>query len=594
MTKSLLATHQSLVHVLRDSAERFADSPAVTYLTDGDEERSRLSYAALDAQARSIAATLQGQGLTGERVLLAYPAGTEYVGAFWGCLYAGVVAVPIFPPRATVRASSGGRIRLVAEHTRARLTLTTRAAMESFTSEGGADGEEVFGTPLLATDGDALEVGERWQMPAVAHDSLAFLQYTSGSTSTPKGVMVSHGNILANQDMIGSAAGLPDRLTSVGWLPIYHDMGLIGIILAPLCRAGHVVLMSPVSFLQRPVRFLQAISKYRAHLAGGPNFGYSLCARKVTEQQKATLDLSAWGSAFNGAERIRADTLEAFAAAFASCGFRREAFLPCYGLAESTLMVSGGPANHGPIVKRFVRAELERGAAVEATVAQGDALPLVSCGAALLDVRIVDPQTQQELPPGRVGEIWVRGPHVAGGYWGRAEVTREVFHATIAGGTGERYLRTGDLGFLERTEQFGAQLYVTGRIKDLIIVDGRNVYPEDVERSVEQAHPEVRPGCCAAFSVVSDAVEDLVLVVEVEVSAMAQAVAAGGERSVVLGELVQRIKATVSAEHEARVRDVVLVRVGSIPKTSSGKLQRSACRAAFLANTLPLLGAAHA
>lgn len=594
MMTSLLVTHQSLVHMLRDYAERFADSPAVTYLTDGDVEHSRLSYAALDAQARSIAATLQGQGLAGQRVLLAYPAGTEYIGAFWGCLYAGVVAVPIYPPRATVRASSGGRIRLLAEDTRARLTLTTRAVVKSFTSEGGADGEEVFGTPLLATDGDALELGERWQMPAVAHDSLAFLQYTSGSTSTPKGVMVSHGNILANEDLIGSAARLPDRLTSVGWLPIYHDMGLIGIVLAPLCRAGHVVLMSPVSFLQRPVRFLQAISKYRAYLAGGPNFGYSLCARKVTEQQKATLDLSAWGSAFNGAERIRSDTLDAFVAAFASCGFRREAFLPCYGLAESTLMVSGGPANHGPIVKRFIRAELERGAAAEATAAHDDTLPLVSCGEALLDVRIVDPQSQQELPPGRVGEIWVRGPHVAGGYWGRAEVTREVFHATIAGGTGERYLRTGDLGFLERTERFGAQLYVTGRIKDLIIVDGRNVYPEDVERSVEQAHPEVRPGCCAAFSVVSDAAEDLVLVAEVEVSAIAQAVAAGGERLVVLVELVKRIKATVSAEHEARVRDVALVKVGSIPKTSSGKLQRSACRAAFLANRLPLLGAAHA
>ncbi|HEX4420878.1 MAG TPA: fatty acyl-AMP ligase [Kofleriaceae bacterium] len=575
--------------MLRGYTERFADSPAVTYLADGEVEQSRLNYAALDAQARSIAATLQDRGLTGKCVLLAYPPGTEYISAFWGCLYAGVVAVPIFPPRATVRASSGGRIRLVVEDTRAQLTLTTRAVMESFKAEGVASSEEVFGTPLLATDGDALEHGERWRMPALARDSLAFLQYTSGSTSAPKGVMVSHGNILANEELIASALGLhDDHLTSVGWLPIYHDMGLIGIVLAPLCRAGHVVLMSPVSFLQRPVRFLQAITKYRAYFAGAPNFGYSLCARKVTEQQKATLDLSCWGSAFNGAERVRADTLEAFAAAFASCGFRREALLPCYGLAEATLIASGGPPHHGPTVKSFVRTELGRGVAVEAAAGQADALPLVSCGEALIDVRIVDPETQQELPPGRVGEIWIHGPHVAGGYWGRAEVTREVFHATIAGGTGERYLRTGDLGFVERTEQLGVQLYVTGRIKDLIIVDGRNLYPEDVERCVEQAHPEVRPGCCAAFSVVSDAAEDLVIVIEVEASAVAQAVAAGSDRSAVLRALVKQITATVSAEHEARVREVVVVKIGSIPKTSSGKLQRSACRAAFVANTLSL------
>jgi acyl-CoA synthetase (AMP-forming)/AMP-acid ligase II len=579
---------------MRQIVARFPHRLAVTYLRDGEKEEERLTYADLDARARAIAVMLQEKGLTGERVLLAYPPGAEYICAFWACLYAGAAAVPIYPPRSSGRESSLARIRTVAADTGAQLALTTKSVLDAMHSSAAPVGESLFGTPLQASDDVPLAASERWEMPRIDRDTLAFLQYTSGSTSAPKGVMVSHGNILANQDMIGAAMELPDHMTLVGWLPVYHDMGLIGNVLAPLLRAGHVVLMSPVAFLQRPLRLLQAITKYRPYSAGGPNFGYMLCARKVTELQKASLDLSSWRSAFNGAERVSADTLETFASAFAPCGFRRESFFPCYGLAEGTLLVSGGPAHHGPIVKRLVRDELERGHVVEAAPTVARTVVLVSCGRIRQDVRIVDPETQQELEPGRVGEIWALGPNVAGGYWNRPEVSRTVFQATLADGTGAKYLRTGDLGFVDTTDASGPQLYVTGRLKDLIIVDGRNVYPEDVELTVERAHPEVRPGCCIAFGVVTDSTEDLVIVAEVEGNFLRAANSADRGREALVADLVKRIKATVSAEHEARVRDVALVTIGGVPKTSSGKLQRSACRAAFLENKLPRVGADHA
>jgi acyl-CoA synthetase (AMP-forming)/AMP-acid ligase II len=588
-----LDSAQSFVHLLRDQVRRFPDRPAITCLRDGEAEAARFTYAALDARARAIAASLQQAGLAGERVLLVYPPGPEYVCAFLGCLYAGATAVPIYPPRTSGRESNLDRVRAVAADTRSRVALTERALLEAMPSFEAVAQEALAGARLLATDtipeGDA----ERWELPAVGRHTLAFLQYTSGSTSAPKGVMVSHGNILANQEMIGAAMALPQGFCVVGWLPLFHDMGLIGNLLGPLCRGGHAVLMSPIAFLQRPARWLQAISRYRPYISGGPNFGYALCARKVTDRQKESLDLSSWRVAFNGAERVQAGTLEAFAAAFAGCGFRREAFLPCYGLAEATLLVSGGPADGGARVKQVVRAELEAGRVSAATEPGAAATPLVACGVVQQETRLVDPETRTEVPPGQVGEIWTRGPNNAGGYWNRPELSREVFAARLADGTEGEYLRTGDLGFVDGGGP-EAQLYIVGRLKDLVIVDGRNLYPEDVERTVEGAHPEVRAGCCAAFSVLHDGAELLVVVAELEGSRVRAAVEQGRARDQVLAELTKGIRATVSAAHEARVHDVALVTPGGVPKTSSGKLQRAACRAAFLANSLPRLGSENA
>lgn len=582
-------TAQSLVDVLQQHSSRFPARPAVTYLSNGEEEEVRLTYLELDARARAIAATLQEMGLAGERVMLAYPPGVEYICAFWGCLYAGATAVPIYPPRPSAREASLARIRAVAVDTRARLTLISQGVLDATPSAAAPLGESLFGSPLLSTHAVPAGSADHWRRPPIGPDTLAFLQYTSGSTSAPKGVMVSHGNILRNQEMIGAAFHFPDQFTVVGWLPLYHDMGLIGNLLGSACRGAHSVLMSPIAFLQRPVRWLRAISKYRAYCAGGPNFGYALCARKVNEQQKASLDLTHWRVAFNGAERIRADTLEDFASAFAPCGFSREAFLPCYGLAEATLLVSGGPAWRRPVVKHVRLGELEQGRVVGAATEELGTVPLVGCGSVQQEVRIVDPETRIELDAGRVGEIWVRGSNVAGGYWNHPDVSRDVFRASLAAEPGAEYLRTGDLGFVEAGDEVGQQLYVVGRLKDLIIIDGRNLHPEDVERTVERAHPEVRPGCCVAFSVVADDAEKLVVVAEVESSCLHGAAVALRGRDAVVADLVKRIKATIFREHDAGVHEVALVETGSVPKTSSGKLQRRACRAAFLAGELQRL-----
>ncbi|HKH43577.1 MAG TPA: fatty acyl-AMP ligase, partial [Thermoanaerobaculia bacterium] len=446
----------NFVEVVRTRAADTPQAVAYTFLADGDVEAARLTYAELDRQARGIAAALQEAGAAGERVLLLFPSGLEFIAAFFGCLYAGAVAVPAYPPRS---ARGLPRLRAILGDARPWVILTTA---EIAGRARGLLGGIADLAPLAWLTTEGLDArADDWREPAIDGDTLAFLQYTSGSTATPKGVMVSHGNLLHNEEMIRRAFAQSEESVVVGWLPLYHDMGLIGNVLQPLYLGARCVLMTPVAFLQQPLRWLAAISRYRGTTSGGPNFAYELCVRKIGEEQKAGLDLSSWRLAFNGAEPVRAETLERFAAAFASCGFRREAFYPCYGLAEATLFAAGGEAGVAPEVREVLPAPLEQGRVEEKPGGRA----LVGCGRAWMDqrVEVVAPESGVPVEAGRVGEIWIAGPSVARGYWGNPEATESDFRALLAGEPAAGpFLRTGDLGF-----QLGGELFVTGRLKDL-------------------------------------------------------------------------------------------------------------------------------
>jgi amino acid adenylation domain-containing protein len=568
-----MSTPSSLVDILLARAEETPERRGYVFLDADGRETESLRFGELDLRARAIARALQEEGAgRGERALLLYPPGLEFVAAFFGCLYAGIVAVPVYPPRPN---RSQERLRTVAADCEARLVL----APASIAVHARNLGQQV---PLLAaarwltTDLLPSDLAGAWTRPPIEGSDLAFLQYTSGSTATPKGVMVTHGNLLHNEEMIRRSFGQTEESVVVGWLPLYHDMGLIGNVLQPLSSGGQAILMSPMTFLQRPAVWLETLSRYRGTTSGGPNFAYDLCVRKVGQEQRERLDLSCWTVAFNGAEPVRAETMRRFREAFAPCGFRPQAFFPCYGLAEATLFVTGGGPEEPPVVRAFEGEALERSQAVEAA-GTAAARELVGCGRSAEDQRvaIVDPASGEPCPVGDVGEIWVRGPSVAAGYWNQPEESARVFQARL-GGQGGPFLRTGDLGFL-----LGSELFVTGRLKDLIILRGRNHYPQDIEQTVERSHPALRPGCGAAFSVEgSDGEEQLILLQEVE---------RRPSEPVDFTALAEAVQRAVSEEHDARVAEVVLLRAGTILKTSSGKIRRRACRAAYLAGELEIV-----
>jgi amino acid adenylation domain-containing protein len=575
----------TLVELLRDRAESKGQDLAYTFLLDGEEAEDNVTYAELDRRARGLAATLQRMGVGGgERVLLLYPPGLDYISAFFGCLYAGAVAVPAYPPRSR---RPSARLESIQESAGAKAVLSTEAVLSGLDKQM----PRRPGVVWWAAEGAGLEQGaEEWRDPFLPHqtlggEALAFLQYTSGSTAAPKGVMLRHANLLANLEQIRVSFAQTASERTVIWLPPYHDMGLIGGILTPLYAGNPAVLLSPVSFLQRPLRWLQAISRYGGTTSGGPNFAYDLCVEKTNAEEREKLDLSRWTLAFNGAEPVRAETLERFAAAFAPCGFRKEAFLPCYGLAEGTLLAAAGRRGAGAAVGIFAAGELERHRAVAAdasTAASTEGVrTLIGSGTAPVGARIlvVDPETCVPCAPGAVGEIWIAGPAVAAGYWGLPEATSATFGAHTASGDGP-FLRTGDLGFLGGSIEDGGELFVTGRSKDLIILRGRNHYPQDIELTVERSHPALRPGCGAAFSVDVEGEERLVVVQEVRRE----------HREDDPADLVAAIRRAVAEEHEVQVQAVVLLRPATLPKTTSGKIQRAATRARFLDGSLDALG----
>ncbi len=554
----------TVIELLRHRALNQPDQLAYTFLADRETEGERQTYAELDRKARAIGAWLQMLEAGGQRALLLYPSGLDYIAAFFGCLYAGVIAVPAYPPHPSRITRNLPRIRAIVNDSQPSLVLTNSSLLKSKIIEN-PDLQEMR---WIATDQLEDVLSEQWREPTLSENTVAFLQYTSGSTATPKGVMVTHKNLLHNEQLIKLAFQQTERSVIVGWLPLYHDMGLIGNVLQPLYLGASCILMSPTAFLVNPFRWLQAISDYRATTSGGPNFAYDLCVRKISATQRASLDLSSWTTAFNGAEPIREETLERFAAAFAPSGFRREAFSPCYGLAEATLLVSSH-IKTDPVITCTVEASgLEQNNVVAASVKNELTRTLVSCGRALLDQKIVvaDSATSTLCPPDEVGEIWLSGPSVTGGYWGRPEETAQTFGAYLAD-TGEGpFLRTGDLGFMNN-----GQLFITGRSKDLIVIRGRNHYPQDIELTVERSHPALRAGSGAAFSIEAEGEERLVVVQEVEVR----------RQHLYLTNIIETIRQNITEEHEVQAWAIVLVKPGTIAKTSSGKIQRSACRSKF-------------
>ncbi|MBH8571736.1 amino acid adenylation domain-containing protein [Nostocaceae cyanobacterium CENA369] len=554
------STLVELLH-LRSSTQPLRD--AFTFLFDGETEQATLSYQELDRRSRRIAAQLQKLNLSGERALLLYPAGLDFLVAFFGCLYAGVIAVTAYPPR---NQRNTPRIKAIAIDAQAAIALTTTDILPTVQSlmieKTGLESLQ-----WLTTDNLTEGIEETWQEPAIDGDTLAFLQYTSGSTGTPKGVMISHGNLLHNAATTYQFMEHSPESKFVTWLPMYHDMGLIGGILQPLYGGFPCIIMPPTSFLQRPYRWLQAISQYKGTTSGGPNFAYELCAQKITPEQKQTLDLSSWSVAFNGAEPIRHDTLERFAAAFAECGFRKEAFYPCYGMAETTLMVSGVDKATSPIIKTVEKSALEFNRLVESAAQNEDVYHFVSCGRIVPEQKVViaNLETLTHCKPDEIGEIWVSGPSVGQGYWNRSQETAETFRAYLSDTGAGPFLRTGDLGFLHNDE-----LFITGRAKDLIIIRGRNLYPQDIELTAQCSHPSLRSGAGAAFTVEVNKEDRLVIVQELEFRAKPN-----------LAEVAIAIRQAITEEHEVQVYGVVLIKPGSIPKTSSGKIQRRATRTQY-------------
>lgn len=562
----------NLIDILQSRAVTEPERLALNFLQDGEIESARLTYQDLDHQARAIAAQLQSLQMQGERALLLYSPGLEFISAFFGCLYAGVVAIPAHPPRR--ERGMDHLLRIITDAT-PKVILTTTSNLPDWSRRFALE-PGLSSLSWLTTDNITPELGQQWQQPAIAQDTLAFLQYTSGSTAIPKGVMVTHGNLIHNLEQIYRFFGHTPDSRGVIWLPPYHDMGLIGGVLEPVYGGFPVTLMSPVAFLQKPLRWLTAISEYKATTSGGPNFAYELCIEKITPEQRLNLDLSSWEVAFNGAEPIRGETLKLFTQTFAGCGFCPQAFYPCYGMAEATLMISGGEKTSLPTVYQVESKGIEENQVVTGTSINSKTFVGVGCSQLDQKILIVDPETLTECPSDRIGEIWLSGASVTLGYWQNSTATQETFQAYLSDTQQGSFLRTGDLGFIHNGE-----LFITGRLKDLIIIRGQNHYPQDIELTVEQSHPALRMAGGAAFSVEVDGVERLAIAHEVERNYL---------RHLDVDEVVAAIRQAISEVHGLQVYAILLLKTGTIPKTSSGKIQRYSCRTSFLENTLEIVG----
>lgn len=573
---------RTFTDVVRERTDALAERDAFVFLPDDGQGSvpEHLTYAGLDRRARGIASWLREHGAVGRPVLLLHPPGTAFVAAFVGCLYAGSVAVPA--PLPTDRGQQLARVAGILRDSGASAVLSTGAYVPLL--EAWLESVALPRVRCLATDREDIGDPASWRAPDTSPDDLAFLQYTSGSTSEPKGVMVTHANLLANEAAIGRWAGTHEGMVVGGWLPHYHDLGLIGHLLHSLYVGGLSVQMSPLSFLKRPRRWLEMIGDYRVEGSGAPDFAYDLCLRRVTDEQLARLDLSSWRCAPNGAEPVRADTLRAFVERFAPAGLRREVFAPCYGLAETTLLVTGADPATEPTIRTVDAAALEQG-----VLAVGEGRTLAGSGSARdCEVRIVAPGTDAPLADGLVGEILVRGPSVTAGYFGNEAATAGCFGA-------DGWLRTGDLGVLDAGE-----LFVTGRLKEVIVLAGRNLYPHDIERAAQSADPSLTRGAGAAFAVRSGRTagattstepddstasggrggserEHLVLVQEVRLAAV---------RDGDLRAVATAAQSAIGREFAVSAGNVVLVKPGTVRRTTSGKVRRTTMRDLFLDGTL--------
>jgi acyl-CoA synthetase (AMP-forming)/AMP-acid ligase II len=558
----------TLVDMLRFRAASEPDRLAFTVLADGDADDETISYGELDRRARSIAARLQAEYRVGDRILLPLPTSLEYVAAFFGCLYAGMVAVPAYPPR---RNQSFDRIESIVTNARPAAALVTSESLPALAGLA-AETPGFEGLHWLAVDDLQSATASAWRPPTVTPETLAFLQYTSGSTRTPRGVMVSHRNILHNSAISAHMFQLSRADVGVTWLPLYHDFGLIGGMLQPVCTGLPVVLISPLAFLLRPMRWLRAISQYGATLSGSPPFALDLCVRRSRPEEREGLDLSTWKALAIGGEPIRQDVLDRFVTAFEPYGFRREALCTGYGLAEATLFFSATSPGASPSITTVDPGALEQHRVVALSPGHPDGKPFVGCGQSMAEQRlaIVNPESNERCVEDEVGEIWIAGASIAGGYWDRPDESTAVFGAYLSDGDGP-YLKTGDLGFVHDGE-----LYISGRLKDLIIIRGRNHYPQDVEWTVHQSHPALADVAGAAFTIDREGEERLVVAHEVGRAWLR------GPSS----EIHWSIRRTVAEAHDLEIEDIVLLLPGSLPRTSSGKVRRRASRDALLAGTL--------
>jgi acyl-CoA synthetase (AMP-forming)/AMP-acid ligase II/acyl carrier protein len=562
---------RTILDILRRRAAEEPETNAYRFISESRGEVAAISYSDVDRRAAVIGGWLQDRGLAGKPVALIFPPGLDFVAALFGTFYGGAIAVPLDAPGA---ANPGARLGALLGDSNARVLLTTASLVGRISRAIATIPELVI--ELIAIESVPDEAEAQWQHPGTATEDLAILQYTSGSTAAPKGVKVRHSNLLHNLELMRRVSGHDRSSIGVSWLPQYHDMGLVGGIMLPAFVGFPVILMSPASFLARPVRWLKTISDYGATASGAPNFAYEHCLRKIREDELPEIDLRSWRVAYCGAEPIRPETVDRFAAMFGGCGFRKTAFFPCYGLAEATLMVSGGPAGASPCSLQLARASLNEGRAVESEVGAPDTVEAAASGALITDndVIIVDPRRRTRCAENHVGEIWVSGPSVGAGYWNRPHETEETFGACLADGeAGVHFLRTGDLGFIHN-----GLLFVSGRIKDLIIIRGMNHYPQDIERTVEDSCSALRRGCGAAFSIEVANEERLALAYELRA------------RTVQPVEIdFNAIVRSVAEHHGLQVHCIVLARHGTIPKTTSGKIRRQECRSRFLAGTLAML-----
>jgi len=563
----------TLVELLRYRASTQPERIAYIFLRNGETEEARLTYGELDQNARAIAAHLQSLEAKGERGLLLYPPGLDFISAFFGCLYAEVVAIPAYPPR---RNQNLFRLQAIIADSQARFTFTNAALFPTLENQWAKD-SELAEMQWVVTDEIDHHLSANWQEPTLEKNTLAFLQYTSGSTGTPKGVMVSHHNLLINSAFIDHVWGHDQDSVMVTWLPTFHDMGLIYGVIQPLYKGFLCYMMAPANFVERPLRWLQALSDKKATHSAAPNFAYDLCVRKIPPEKRATLDLSHWRMTLNGSEPVRAEVLKKFAEAFQVSGFKATALCPGYGLAEATLVVTAvsydSPSYFYPVQANA----LEKNKIVGATETDSNVQTLVGCGWTTIDTQIVivNPETLKPCSPEIVGEIWVSGSTIAQGYWGKPQETQETFQAYLADTGAGPFLRTGDLGFIKDGE-----LFVTGRLKEIILIRGRNNYPQDIEYTVQNSHPALRPSCGAAFTVEVKGEEKLVVVQEVERTWL---------RKVDIDEVKRAIRKAVVQEYDLQVYAIALIRTGSLPKTSSGKIQRRSCRAKFLEGSLEIL-----
>ncbi|HEY4857863.1 MAG TPA: fatty acyl-AMP ligase [Xanthobacteraceae bacterium] len=566
----------SLVDLITRRAVEQHDERGYVFLSDKGDEEAALTFGELHRRAMAVAAQLRESGSPGERALLLFGPGLDFIIAYFGCVLAGVIAVPMMLPR---RNSSLGSSASIVANAGPRFLMTNERVQST-----RPDVIERFSAPQrhwIITEQVAAMNAASPRLPMLRPDDIAFLQYTSGSTSDPKGVMVTHRNLIENLEMMRQALGNTRQSTYASWIPLYHDMGLIANVLQSLYVGSLCVLLAPMTFLQRPLSWLRAIHRYRAEVAGAPNFAFDLCVQRFRADQMRDVDLSCWKVAFNGAEPVRADTIERFAATFAPYGFDRRAMNPQYGMAEATVMVSAGPRLAGPVI-RTVGLDAFRHNEIAAPAGERDKHRMVGCGRSVVGGRlaIVHPATRRLIGSDRIGEIWVSGPHVSKGYWQNPDATRATFDARIEGDPGDEcWLRTGDLGFMDQS----GELFITGRAKDMIIVRGINYYPQDIESTVYNSHPALRRHFGAVFSVPDESGEKLALVQEVERTQ---------RRGLDTEEIKACIREAVANEHEIALDSIVLISPGEIPKTTSGKIQRSLTRQMWLQNSFEPIGTA--